>query len=300
MSGLSFDDLPWPEKKYRIDLLVEGFETWKQAQDEARSRAKILRSDARNHGGDWGQDARALADKIDPELNPEFSRSLADPRYMRDLRIRIIGALWKLYDSLGHVNVRRCDVIRTNWNLDLFDFIDEDAVRLKNEFRSTIVRTKARLKREGVETAGSFIFAALHGEFDPTGLMFQLHYHVIEDDEDATVIDSLRDRKGFVAPRRSDAAELGAADGHVTTPVRVTRKPLTNLPSALGYLLKSYWLQYARVKRSGGSKKQNNNGQRIESPYLSTQLMWIDQFKIGDLILMMGLRITRDGLSLIK
>lgn len=295
MARLSVGSLLWPSDCYRLDLHLPGFETEEQAADEARLRTRILRIDAAGHGGDWGRKAIALADKIDPDLNAQFSRSPADPRYMRDQRIRIIGALWKLYDSLGHVNVRRCDVIRTNWNLDIFDFIHEDAARLKNEFRSAIVRTKARLQWNGIDTTGRFIFAALHGEFDPEGLAFQLHYHIIEDDEDAVVIDSLRDRKGFITPRRTDAYERGAADDRVTTPVRVTRKPLTNVPAALSYLLKSYWFQHARRETSSGSKKLNRTGQRIKPPFLSTQLLWIDKFDIADLILMIGLRINRDG-----
>lgn len=127
-----------------------------------------------------------------------------------------------------------------------------------------------------------------------------MHYHAVEEDEEAVVIDSLRDRRGFISPKRSDAAERGAADSPVTTPIRVTRKPLTNIPSALGYLLKSYWLQYAREETSTGSKKLNGKGQRIESPYLSTQLMWMDQFTINDMILMMGLQVTREGLVLTR
>lgn len=288
--------MPWPEDAFRLDLHARDFETEEQAVDEARLRANILRIDAAKHGGDWGRRARALANKIDPDLNPRFSRSLADPRYMRDQRIRIIGALWKLYDSLGHLNVRRCDVIRTDWNLGLVDFIDEDAARVKNEFRSTIVRTTARLQRQGIETAGRFIFAALHGEFDPDGMAFQLHYHVVEDDQAAIVIDSLRDRQGFITPRRSDAVELGAADGHVATPVRVTHAQLTNVASALGYLLKSYWLQYPRIETATGSKKLTGKGRRIQSPFLSAQLLWMDKFDIADMILMVGLRVTREGL----
>lgn len=300
MSGLGIGDLGWPNDEYRPDLHVPGFETEADAADEDRTRGRILRADSGNHGGGWGEKARALADKLDPDLNPEIPETPASARYMRDQRIRIIGALWKLLVEVGLSDVRRCDIIREDWNLDLAQFIDERPARLKEEIRATINRIKSALRRQEIDTSGRFFFAVLHGEFDPTGLMYQLHFHVLEEHAKAIVADNLRDRAGFVSPRRKDADEHGASGSHVTTPVRIARRPITNLAYALGYLIKSYWLQYPRGRSSAGSKKATDKGQRIMSPYLSAQLLWMADLTISDLVMMIGLRVTKDGLTLTR
>ena len=296
MAGLGIGDLPWPEDRYRIDLLVDEFETTPGSDDEARLRSNVLRIDAGLHGGEWGSRARELADRLDPNINPGWAITPADPRYMRDMRIRFTGAVLKLLEEIGHPHVRRCDVIRPDWNRSFDALPSEDPKRLKNEFRSTLVRTKAGLRDKGIDTAGRFIIAALHGDFEPEKLTYQLHFHMLEEDENAIVVDNLRDRKGFISPKRSDADDHGAADGHVATPVRVRRKPMTNQAYAVGYLLKSYWLQYPRVEVTSGSKKLKRKGQRIDAPFLSHQLLWMDTLTISDLILLIGLRVTREGL----
>lgn len=300
MSGLGIEDLGPPPRKYRIDLHVPEFETRVYVTLEDRIRAQNLRADAARHGGKWGKMARALADKLDPDLNPGIPDTPASARYWRYHRINVIGWLAKLIEELGLERVRRCDIVRENWRLDLMEFLDEDPVRLKKEFRAVLNRSRRALKRKGIDTTGRFFIAGLHGDFDPVGKMFQLHYHCVEEHPEAAVAKGLRGRKGYVSPRRRDAAKRGAAGNHVTTPVRVSQKEITNLLSSLGYLLKGYWLQYPRGRAKAGSKKGRRRGLRMESPYLSTQLLWMDECRLSDLVLMIGLRVTKEGLKLTR
>ncbi|WP_143090084.1 hypothetical protein [Sphingomonas rubra] len=83
----------------RFDLTnTPGFETAEAVADEDRYRASVLRNRASTAKPRRAQALCELADAIDPAVthNP---RTAASSRYMRDQRIRVIGAIWELIDG---------------------------------------------------------------------------------------------------------------------------------------------------------------------------------------------------------
>ena len=46
------------------------------------------------------------------------------------------------------------------------------------------------------------------------------------------------------------------------------------------------------------ASKRPRKGQRIDEPYHSQVLLWMDQFVLGDLILKMGMRLRKSGLMI--
>ena len=112
MVGLSIMDLLPPKRRYRVDLHSPGFETRTMAAAEDAVRAKQLRKWAKGRKGKRARRVRALADLLDPKLHPYTLQTLASARYMREQRIRIIGAVWKLVDTDQTGETVRFDVIK--------------------------------------------------------------------------------------------------------------------------------------------------------------------------------------------
>jgi hypothetical protein len=281
MAGRTLEDLPLPPSRYRVDKHSRGFETLEDVRVEDALRAKQLRKAAAKHGGAWGKRARNLADRIDPALNPAISHTLASARYMRRLRIRVAGHLWRLVDQDKTGTVRRCDVVKAAWACDIADLLDETPGRLKNEFRST-------LNRAGVPGATGFLFAALHGDFSHEREEFQPHYHLIVSGGMNGVVDGLRNKRGFRVSRsqRSTAP--------VSQPVRKSKGPLSDVPYAVTYLLKSYWPQRTADRRDPiTGKKLRSRHTRIREPFHSTYLLWLDRFKLDDLIIKINMNIHK-------
>ena len=289
MAGRRLIDLSIPAKRYRLDIHSRGFETVAAAKAEDRKRAKLLRKSAAQHGGEWGNRVRNLADQLDPDIHPEIPNTLASFRYVRRRRIQVIGNLWRMIDRYGAQKVRRCDVVKTSWSRDVAELGQQSAERLNAEFRST-------LNRAGASKANGFLFAVLHGDFDPEKQAFHLHYHVVASPEMLAVVKAIRakKRKGFF----EEKAKRSTAS--VAQPVRISQRAMDDVPYALGYLLKSYWMQKSSERRNGQTlKKLRGRGKRIGEPFHSEYLLWLHQCDIKDLILMMGVRIGKDGFVVI-
>ena len=82
--------------------------------------------------------------------------------------------------------------------------------------------------------------------------------------------------------------------------IKMTRKPLTNLPRPITYLLQSYWPQRALFISDDGARRRARRKRRIAEPQHSQVLLWLDKWNIRDLTLMVGLRVTKTGLQQTK
>ena len=106
MSGLSLTDLQCPPDEWRVDLHSAFFETAEFAAKEDAKRARMLRKRATRLTGKRRARMLALADLLDPEVTPGIPATPASARYIRQQRIRIIGAVCALagsfcYSELG-------------------------------------------------------------------------------------------------------------------------------------------------------------------------------------------------------
>lgn len=103
MSGRGIETLQMPPLAFRIDrkrtCRENGFETLEESQEEDRFRTRRLRRTAKKYG--WPA-ALTLAAKL--EFAGEglgVSESLASSVYMREQRIKIVGAVWQLVEECG-------------------------------------------------------------------------------------------------------------------------------------------------------------------------------------------------------
>ena len=279
MPALGITDLPWPLDKFRVDLHDSAFETDDDAAAEDAKRAKLLRKQAAQHGGDWGFRCGRLADRLDPAFNPEFPASPASSRYMRDPRIRIPGQLWRLFDEDRTGQVVRYDVVKPGLIRDLEGLLDESPKRATNELRSDILRG-AQGPHNG------FLFASYHNEFDNLSQLFQGHFHLLVSGDYVDLVERMRKLKGY------RPTEI------VRTPI-LAHRTITNPAHALTYLVKSYWSQRPFLPLgANGTAKRPRNGQRLDEPYHSEVLLWLDRWTLADLTLLLGMRVNKHGLVL--
>jgi len=284
MPGRTLDQLPIPPDRFRVDLQLASFETLEAAVAEDSLRSCRLRDLAKLRPGKLsGKLAARLAAVLDPANNSVTSHTLASSRYMRNLRIRFTGAVLKLVNEDRTGTVIRADVIKPVWAVDLRGLRNLDLKKLKEAFRGDLFRAARKLLGPDKGPEG-FLLAVLHGEFETAEGVYQPHYHLVATGDWAAIVNSLRVQPGY---RRS---------GRVKRPVRIKRE-LTNLPYALSYLLKSYWPAKWAGHVSGVNAARRSRGhQRIPEPYHSELLLWLNKWKIGDIILKIGVKQGKEGL----
>lgn len=279
MAGLGIQDLPWPKRRYRVDLLDPEFDPPAKGSVEDGTRASGLRSQAAKRGGRWARRALALADRLDPTISPRPPRSLASYRHMRKLRVRLTGELVRITEADLTGQVCRYDIVRPSWACDLDGMIDHDPRRPLLSLRADVLRGVQRPLR-------GFLFAGHHNEFDPTTGLFQPHGHILGSGDYVERIEALRKLRAY---RPTPA---------VRTPIRARRK-LTDLPHALSYLVKSYIPSRPTLPLgSDGAAKRPRQGQRLPEPWHSEWLLWADRWSIDDITLRMGMRVGCDGFCL--
>jgi len=76
----------------------------------------------------------------------------------------------------------------------------------------------------------------------------------------------------------------------------MTRAPLTNMPAPATYVMQSYWPSRAYFLDADGKERRVRRKRAIPEPYHSKLLLWMDRWEPKDLALLIGLRVTREGL----
>ena len=117
---------------------------------------------------------------------------------------------------------------------------------------------------------GPFI-CFLHGEFEPTSGVYQLHFHGVTTADKAAALHRLKAIAGYERTR------TGAA------PVRCEQ--VNDRPHQFTYMLKSYWPSRA-VRLVDGERKRDRKGGRIPEPFHTQVLLWLDRQKLADMTLM--------------
>jgi hypothetical protein len=106
------------------------------------------------------------------------------------------------------------------------------------------------------------------------------------------VVDSLRTLPNYRSTRTLPNGEWSP----VFRRVWIRRKPLFNLPDPLAYLVQSFWPSRPVYISDDGKRRRVREKRRIPEPYHSQVLLWLDQWRLVDLTLMIGLRVTKSGL----
>lgn len=144
----------------------------------------------------------------------------------------------------------------------------------------------------GAAKATGWLIVFVHGEFDPVAGVYRLHVHGFAYGEMVQVVDRLRKLPNYETLHRLK----DGSPSPVYRRIKLTRKPLTKLPRPITYRVQSYWPSKALVICDDGKRIRARRKQRIIEPYHSQVLLWLDKWGLEDLTLMIGLRVTKDGL----
>jgi len=290
MSGRGIGDLGpiglWDLFRSGVTREDSGFETLEASLREDRLRARGLRkSAARFPELINGEEAEGLAAQL--QLSGDgfaCPHTLASSVYMRSLRGNIGGHLWRLVDRVGVDRVHSFTVIPKSWEFTAQQLADVDP-------RLLLRALLGAMYTRGAGQANGWVIAFIHGEWDPAGV-FRLHVHGFASGGMVGVIDRLRELPNYETLRILSNGKLNP----VYRRVRISWKPLKNLPSPITYRLQAYWPSRALFISDNGARVRARRKHRIAEPQHSQVLLWMDRWQIADLTLMVGLRVTKTGL----
>lgn len=315
MSGRGISKLGLPPEQYRVDLHFPDFETLKDVQREDALRAKMLRQmvkrwrQVRTREGrvwqylpngrgvmDWPADDRTIEEvmKLAGALKQaaaggDIPVSLSSSTYMRSLRINVSGAIWELIENSGAHNVASFTIIPATWECYAEHVDSYYPGEMIEALRSALYST-------GSSQAKGWIFGFMHGEYDPISGVIRPHIHGFACGEMIQVIDRLRMYPNY----RTSLYSGGDMPSPVHRRIRISRKPLTDLPRASTYPLQSFWPARALLISEDGKRIRARRKSRIEEPWHSDLIQWLDWWYPENLTLMIGLRVTKAGLKQTK
>ena len=286
--GISKLSLPPKEydPQYRTtcpDGVIE-FETVEKACSEDEHRIEQLQKTARDHPDIVDPDsALKLAKKLKKALREdEPTPTSASSFYMRDMRRRIVGALWALQDDPRHAPVTTAHILPTGWIIPANDL-------MLIEPRKLLERLRKDLNDTGAANADGFLFAGLHGEYNPDDGCFHLHVHSLVSKGMIDVVGGLRNLENERLQKLSN-------DNLKRPPVRKRKPPLHNLPEPISYCCQSYW-PVKTFQDAGTGKGKRGPRHRIPEPYHSLYLIWLDHWRLEQLMLLMKLGVSSGKLK---
>jgi hypothetical protein len=196
-------------------------------------------------------------------LGPE--PTLASSLHMRSVRLQVLTALLEAVSAYADDELRTVTVINSRWRLTPKQLRKVTAKSIKNQFRK-------HLERAGILDAPGFLIAFLHGEYEPTAGVFQLHFHLLTTAEKAALIlERLRGRCGYQKTATGAAA--------------IKRSKVNDRPKQFSYLLKSYWPERPVVEIDGKLKRVRGV-RRIKGPRHTDYLLWLDRTDFSDIRLL--------------
>jgi hypothetical protein len=295
MAGHSYSDLPKPKKPHRLDRDTrheDGIVRLRERETELRRdirRDKLLKDTSKLTiwEAERARDLQGRLQRANETGVP--AQTFASAVYHREARMPILSSLWKKVEEhadqpQGLVTLRPQGMLyRAD---DLFTVKPADLVkRLRNDFN-----------RKGITAAPGFGFFGLDADFDANryGGVFDFHFHGIIVGEKLHAIENLRDM------RKYDKARLNPLEHGLKPSNRwQVQEPLFNLPDPITYCLES-WVPHRPTRIvEDGSRKRSTTKREIPSPYKQRWLIWMDQQRIEDFILLSNLRPTKAGFQLI-
>ena len=135
--------------------------------------------------------------------------------------------------------------------------------------------------------------AFLHGEYALRKDAFGLHWHGFASGDYLVALENLRQGRKFAPGVEGDGRDA------IARPVVIKREPMTDLPYPLTYLLKSFYPAVATIEGDRGEKPRLcTQSSQDSEPYHALSLLWLNKWNIVDISLLMGMRVTREGLTL--
>ena len=283
MAGLSIADLPLPPREFRPDLARTqrgSFETEAAARGEDNERVRLLRIAASQAASPHNRAAALELARLLRFSGEGVPQTVASSRYMRDQRIRVGGALWRL---------------ATEWPPVAFTLIPRGLDVPGNELGNVHPRRlcealRSDLNRVGATRQSGYLITFLDGEYELNSDTYRIHFHGLAAGSIVYFVRCL----GQQTYRHLSRRHSGGGERPVQR-VRV-QSNLTDLPAPLTYVLKSFWSARWEGKINEQWVRQTLRS-RIPEPRHSQLLLWLDKWRLQDLCLMMRLRVGKDGLQ---
>ena len=278
MSGRGIGDMGKPRKKYRIahGKLDTGeefdFETKYEAQRCDQDRCTRLSRIAKDktNGLKNRKRLRRIIEKISE------GSSVASRTYMRWHRKRLGGALWELVDQ--HPDTMMFTLLLSTWVYPGGHLNEADPIKMRDALRTA-------LRRKGASSSDGWLFGYIDGEFDPFNDCFRLHMHGLVSGGMIEVVKSMN------GVRNLRSAHTSCCPNAVLQPIRCTKIVRTAV-KAITYCLKSYWCQRLRGPKGESPQTRLSGKQAIRDDLpFAEHLLWLGQWEIQDLSLVMGMRV---------
>lgn len=265
---------------------VIKFETKGKAEVEDRLRLTRLLRLARQ--GSNLADSRAalrLAKRVERAIaDDKVSSTPASARYLRRIRRRLAGWLWFISTTHPHYHQTLVTLLCDIWKIPAPDLMLFDPVRMLANLRSL-------LWSRGADVARGYLELGIHCEYFEPSDEFHFHIHGIAAGEMVDVIDGLRAARQF--------KQIGTPGEKKPRP-NIQIKPITgNRPAPYLYTLQSFAPRRGYVDPITGEVHRGSK-RRIPEPYHSLYLLWLDRYRIEDLVLLIGLRVTTKGLTVTR
>ncbi len=213
----------------------------------------------------YRRDAEALLNILQGNIDSDEPQpTLASSLHMRELRTTVISALLQAVANDPDSDLRVVTVINVRWRFEPTELSAVSASTIKNQFRT-------HLQRAGILALPGFLVAFLHGEFEPTSGIFQLHFHLLTTERKAAAL-----RKGLRGRWGYDVTATGG------TPIK--RQRVRDRPRQFSYLLKSYW-PAKPVFIIDGVAKRARKANRLKDPYHTQYLVWLHAQSLPGMIL---------------
>jgi hypothetical protein len=205
---------------------------------------------------------------------------------MRPLRNKLAGHIYKLVERDPKLAFT-ATLIPRQWEFRGGELDRANPKAMLNGLRSAI-------NRAGFDGSKGWLIAGIHGEHEPTSDAHVLHLHAVGSGSARATIDALRKSWCF----KSGTGDAGKVN--VKRRIRLSRKPLTGLPSPLTYVLQSYWPEKPIFEASDGHDMRWWHKRRIEEPRHAEVLHWLHRNRPRDIVLLMGVYVGAKGLELTK
>ncbi len=267
---------------------IDGLETAQDARVEDDARVSRLRQRRYKTLGEQGA-CEALALRLAaPRGIPD---TLASKRYMRVVRANLTMMLKNLLDEVPGEPVYLVTLIPVGLAYTTEELKNVDPKDLAQRVRVTLGLCGAN---RGV---AGWAFGYLDGEYNPATGMIQLHWHVIVTGDLAAAFERLKNRSAYRSVKRAcDSPDGVATRVHIET-VDDPQNILS--PRRISYMLKgSYYARWRGEIGDIGEGKRRSQKQRgrIPEPHHSRVLLWLDQWQVQGMTLLINLRLGKGGL----
>ncbi len=267
---------------YRLDRILpptqkngkkSGFETEHAMCLEDAKRIRLLTENGR-------AEATGLIRDLERPVAPI---SMASSRNMREERLEFSAKILEALENWPASSIRFFTALPPSGEVPAETLLTEGPAHHVERFRQ-------QLNRAGKGDETGFLAAILEAELEPNSGVLRFHFHGVAT---GSYVERLK---------RVQALAAYAAREFVKKPFQLNRLDTDaeeDRAKAVSYLLKNHWKQ-RRIGSVGidGVIRRERKSHRLDEPYHTDMLLWLDRHSVSDISLFMGCRMRGSKLEL--